>query len=227
MNCLPSRTYRHKCPSSFHYDDLDRLQKSLRDEVIQGRPGGILFAEVAPVITLGYRKTEEDLLLTSEAYETLGIQRLEVNRGGRATYHGPGQWVVFVVSSLERLTGDSRGVRKFVDALFSAILSVARLAYPEAEIREGKEAGVWTMAGAQGAKVAALGVQIDQGVTQHGLSLNIFPTPTSFQGLRPCGLDGKIAFLEPDLQTAEEREAALLIWRDRLEHSLSQTFPKL
>lgn len=227
MNLLPTKILRHTVSAPFSYSDLDRLQKLMRDEVLRGKAGGFIFAEVAPVITVGYRKTEEDLLLTSSEYATLGIERLDVRRGGRVTYHGPGQWVVFVVNSLERLTGDSRGVRKFVDALFSAVLSVVRQAFPDAEVREGKEAGVWTQAGEGGAKIAALGVQIDQGVTQHGLSLNVFPTSTSFQGIRPCGLDSKIAFLEPSLETAEAKEKAFLFWGERLQRSLSQKFPAL
>lgn len=218
--------HRHTLERPWTYRALDLLQSEIRTEVLAGKPGRILFSEVAPVITLGRRRTSEDLLFSPREYEKKGIELLEVSRGGRATYHGPGQWVVFVVGSLEKMTGDRRGVRKLVDGLFSVMLEVCRSRYPCAEIREGKEAGIWSEAGERGAKLAALGVQIERGVVLHGFSVNVFQTTTSFQGLNPCGLEAPVGYLESADLSETERERAFLEWRERIEAALQRRFPR-
>lgn len=192
----------------------------MRADVVRGESGRLIFSEVAPVVTLGFRRTEEDLLLPASEYARRGIELLEVSRGGRATYHGPGQWVIFPVETLERLTGDRRGVRKAVSALLEATREAALDRFPRAEIRDGKEAGVWTESGLGGAKFAALGIRVIDGVVQHGISVNVFPTAESFVGIRPCGLDAAVAFVE-----ADGTDSAFLSRRARLEMALLARFP--
>lgn len=155
------------------------------------QPGAFLLSEVAPVITFGRRAGHAELLLPPADLARNGIELYETDRGGLATYHGPGQWVFFAVDRLERLTGDRRGVRKAVESLLETALQTARHYEPRAEIRAGTETGVWSSRG----KLAAVGVQIEHGVLLHGLSLNGFRTETSFRGLRPCGLDAPVDFL--------------------------------
>ncbi len=215
--------HRHSAESRWSYGDLERRQSVVREGVLRGEPGRLIFSEVAPVVTLGFRKTEEDLLIDRADFARQGIEVLEVTRGGRATYHGPGQWVIFPVDSLERLTGDRRGVRKVVDLLLESVLEAARVRYPHAEARDGREAGAWTEPGRKGAKFAALGIRIVDGVVQHGVSVNIFPTPESFAGIRPCGLESAVAFLAAE--ATEDREATFLDWRVRLESALLTRFP--
>jgi lipoate-protein ligase B len=128
-----------------------------------------------------------------DALARAGVALYAADRGGLATYHGPGQWVLFAVDRLERLTGDRRGVRKAVEGLLDVALEVGRRYDPGARIGEGAELGVWTRRG----KFAAVGVHVQQGVLLHGLSVNGFRTPTSFLGLRPCGLDAPVDFLLP------------------------------
>lgn len=170
---------------------LDARQREVALRVKQGGPGALLLSEVAPVITVGRRAAPTDLLLPKELLTRAGVEVLPTDRGGLATWHGPGQWVLFAVDSLERLTGDRRGVRKAVDGLLSVALEVGKTYDSSAEIRSGAEMGVWTKRG----KFAALGVHIDQGVLLHGLSINGFKTQTSFMGLRPCGLDLPVDYL--------------------------------
>lgn len=214
-------THRHTAVRPWTYADLERRQNEVREGVLRGEPGRLIFSEVAPVVTLGYRKTKEDLLLSPEEYARRGIELLDVSRGGRATYHGPGQWVIFPVDSLERLTGDRKGVRKIVDLLLGGILEVARSHFPHAEIREGKEAGVWTESGTRGAKLAAFGIRIVDGVVQHGVSINGFATLESFVGLRPCGLESSVAFL----MKSGGNEKDFLALRERLESVFLERFP--
>jgi lipoyl(octanoyl) transferase len=175
---------RHTSDSPWTYRDLDLRQREIAEEVVQGRSGKFLLSEVAPVITVGRRTPEADYLNTqTDVYR--------VHRGGLATYHGPGQWVLFLVDSLEKLTGDRRGVRKMIARLLQIAKSAAEGRGIAAEIREGAELGVWTARG----KFAAVGIHVEKGVVLHGLSINGFQTKESFQNLRPCGLDLPVDYL--------------------------------
>jgi lipoate-protein ligase B len=182
---------RHKDDAPWTYAMLDERQREVALRVAQGGMGALLLSEVAPVITFGRRAGEADLLVSSEGLARIGISTYTADRGGLATYHGPGQWVLFVVDSLERLTGDPRGVRQAVQGLLEVALEVGRTYAPEAEIHSGLETGVWTPRG----KFAAVGVHVQDGIVLHGLSVNGFRTQTSFQGLRPCGLDKPVDYL--------------------------------
>jgi lipoyl(octanoyl) transferase len=188
---VPIEVRRHLKPEAWTYELLNQRQIEIAKRVRGGGAGAILLSEVAPVITVGRRTPESDLLMSGAMLEKMGIARVQTERGGFATYHGPGQWVLFVVDSLERLTGDTRGVRKAVDQLLEVGRLAAEHAGVKAQCRSGSELGLWSDKG----KVAALGIQIEQGVLLHGISLNGFRTPQSFQGLRPCGLDTSVDFL--------------------------------
>jgi len=182
---------RHSTEKPWTYALLDQRQREIAARIRAGGEGAVLLSEVAPVITLGKRACEKELLLPPEMLRAQGVEVYETDRGGLGTYHGPGQWVLFVVERLDRLTGDPRGVRKAVEGLLEAGLQTGREYRPDAEIRSGVETGVWSKRG----KFSAVGVQIDHGILLHGLSLNGFRTETSFLGLRPCGLDAPVDFL--------------------------------
>jgi lipoate-protein ligase B len=186
---------RHSKESPWTYTMLDARQREIAKRVLDGGPGALLLSELSPVITVGRRAAPTDLLLPREMLARAGVEVVPTDRGGLATWHGPGQWVLFAVDNLERLTGDRRGVRKAVDALLGIALEVGKTYDPSAEIRSGAEMGVWTSRG----KFAALGVHIDHGVLLHGLSVNGFKSETSFMGLRPCGLDLPVDYLVNDI----------------------------
>jgi lipoate-protein ligase B len=190
---VPVEIRRHLADDQtpWSYAELELRQRELARAVLAGDHGALLLSEVAPVITRGRRAPITDITLAEDVLERVGISLLDVDRGGLATYHGPGQWVLFPVDRLEVLTGDRRGVRKAVEGLLEVACQVGKLYDPSAEIRSGAEMGVWTRRG----KFAAVGVHISQGVLQHGLSVNGLRTTTSFYGLRPCGLDAPVDFL--------------------------------
>lgn len=151
-----------------------------------------MLSELAPVITWGRRtQIQRDLLFSPQDYQERGIEIYPVDRGGLATFHGPGQWVLFPVDTLENLTGDPRGVRKVIEALLQLALRVGLSFNSSAHIREGSELGVWTLRG----KFASVGLQIDRRVVLHGLSLNGYQTALSFQGVLPCGAKTPLDFL--------------------------------
>jgi lipoyl(octanoyl) transferase len=182
---------RHTPGEPWTYALLDRRQREVAERVRAGGEGALLLSEVAPVITMGRRTAATDLLFPEAFFTARGIELVRTDRGGLATYHGPGQWVLFIVERLDRLTGDSRGVRKAVDGLLEIARRVAARYRPDAEVRSGLETGVWSSRG----KIAAVGVHIENRVLLHGLSLNGYKTEQSFVGLRPCGLDAPVDFL--------------------------------
>lgn len=98
---------------SLSYQNALALQDSLSREA---RTGFLLFSP-PPTITLGKRSLESDVKLSREVLERLKITRLDVDRGGEVTFHGPGQIVGFPFGTLESHTGDPRGVKKFVHSL--------------------------------------------------------------------------------------------------------------
>ncbi|MFN7685415.1 MAG: lipoyl protein ligase domain-containing protein [Oligoflexia bacterium] len=185
---------RHSLAEPWTYGLLDQAQRELQARLCaQDKIRGAVFvSELAPVITLGRRECSQDLLVSPELLKKHGIELYPTDRGGRATYHGPGQWVVFVVDRLERLTGDPRGVRRAVEGLLELGRDLGLGAGLQGvEIRDGNETGVWTRRG----KLASVGVHIQKGILLHGLAINGFRTPESFFGLRPCGLDAQVDFL--------------------------------
>jgi lipoyl(octanoyl) transferase len=197
---------RHGRPDPWTYAMLDQRQREVARRVREeDEAGALLLNEVAPVITRGRRTEASDVTAPSDALAATGIELYPVDRGGFATYHGPGQWVLFAVDRLERLTGDRRGVRKAVEALLETALEAGRLHDPSAEIRSGAELGVWGKRG----KFAAVGIHIEQGVLLHGLSVNAFRTRESFYGLRPCGLDAPVSFLFENKELGEISQASL------------------
>ncbi len=187
---------RHRPATPWTYELLDQRQREVAARVREGGAGALLLNEVAPVITMGRRTPMDDIQVAPELLASMGVGLHRTDRGGMATWHGPGQWVLFAVDRLESLTGDPRGVRKAVSGLLNVAYQLALgLGYQPDEnglrIGEDCETGVWIHQG----KFAAVGVHIEQGVLLHGLAVNIHQTATSFQGLRPCGLDKPVGYL--------------------------------
>jgi lipoate-protein ligase B len=173
------------------YAQLDKRQRVIAEGVRTGKPGAILISELAPVITLGRRASQADLLLPQAEFDILGIEIIHSDRGGLATYHGPGQWVIYVVDSMERLFGEVTGAKKLVHFLLNAALVVCQKYIPDAHVKEGCELGVWSNTG----KLASVGVHIDKGVSLHGVAINGYRTEESFFGIKPCGLNAQVDYL--------------------------------
>ncbi len=162
----------------------------------------IWLVEHPPVYTAGTSAEAADLLDTGR------FPVVATGRGGRHTYHGPGQRVVYVMLDLDRR---SRDVRRYVAGLEDWIIAaMADLGVPTRVI-EGK-IGVWVDSAQGPAKIAAIGVRLRRWVTFHGLSINVAPDLTHFTGIRPCGLADpvtSIAALDRNITMAAV-DAALL-----------------
>lgn len=112
----------------------------------------------------------------------------QTGRGGRYTYHGPGQRVVYVMLDLRRRGGD---VRAFVASLEQWVIESLDGLNVKGELREGR-IGVWVARPDKGPdveeKIAAVGLRITRGVSYHGLAINVAPDLSHFSGIVPCGI---------------------------------------
>ena len=176
------------------------LQKSLHSRVVDDTlPNLLLLLEHPHVYTLGRRGSPSDILATPEMLSQRGVQVHHIDRGGEATYHGPGQLVGYPIVNLRAWGG---GPLKYIRALEEVI--VATLAdFGIAGAGAQPQTGVWV----QDEKIAAIGVKVSRGVTTHGFALNVNPDLSYFDHIVPCGIDGgrvtSMFSQRPDLSDVE------------------------
>jgi len=136
-----------------------------------------------PTITLGRNAPESDILLDADTLSERGVQVVRSDRGGRATYHGPGQLVLYPIVDI---AGLGCGVRAWVELLEDALLAtVADVGVTGSKIAGCP--GIW----ASGAKLASVGLRILNGVSHHGVSLNVDLDVCAFDCIVPCGATGE------------------------------------
>jgi len=143
----------------------------------------LLLLEHAHVYTNGRSGRREDLLIDEAAQARLRVSYLEVDRGGRITYHGPGQLVGYAIVDLARL---GLGVRTYVRRVEQVLVRTAAHFGVEATTVPGLT-GVWVADG----KLAAIGVKVSQTVTYHGFAINVDPDMSYFDHIVPCGIHGR------------------------------------
>lgn len=149
----------------------------------------LLLLEHPPVYTLGRRDGSSDLLVEEDWLRKRGMEIYKTDRGGKITYHGPGQLVGYLIFSLQDSIPDF--VRKMEEMLI-ALLAHFHL---EGE-RDQKYPGVWI----DRRKIAALGLHVARGITTHGFSLNVSCDLKPFQYIHPCGIaDREVTSLEKEL----------------------------
>ncbi len=139
----------------------------------------IWLVEHPPLYTAGTSAAAAELL------DPRGLPVFASGRGGRYTYHGPGQRVVYVMADL---AARGRDLRAYVGALEDwVVAALARLGVP-AFVAPGR-IGVWVASPTGEAKIAAIGVRVRRWVSFHGLAINVAPDLAHFSGIIPCGLD--------------------------------------
>ena len=156
------------------YDEAWRLQQQVHAEVVAGGEDVALLLEHPPVYTAGKR---------TEAWErpTDGTPVVDVDRGGKITWHGPGQVTGYPVVRLS----DPVDVVDYVRRLEQLLIDVCAGLDLETARVDGRS-GVWTPDGSR--KVAAIGIRVARGVTMHGFALNCHPDLTAYDRIVPCGL---------------------------------------
>jgi lipoyl(octanoyl) transferase len=166
------------------YEEAWELQRAVAAEVLAGElPDTVLLLEHPPTVTLGRRTDPGELHIPDDAAVTV----IETDRGGRSTYHAPGQLVCYPILDLNRHGRDVRGYCRALEA--AIIATLARLELPARGI-EGLT-GVWVDSrGGAPAKIASIGVHIRRWVTTHGYALNVALDPTPFsEWITACGLE--------------------------------------
>ncbi len=163
------------------YREAWDLQRSLAAAVSQGAiPDTVILLEHPPVITLG-RRTEGGELHVPEGAE---VDVVETDRGGKSTYHGPGQLVCYPILDLNRY---GRDVKKYCRDLEEALIRTLAAVGVAGERIDGLT-GVWLTRPPR--KIASIGVHISRWITTHGYALNVDLDPTPFtQWITACGLE--------------------------------------
>lgn len=171
------------------YQKAWESQKAIHQDVVDGkRPNTLLLLEHPSVFTAG-RRTEESEKPTD------GTPVIDVDRGGRITWHGPGQLVGYPIVKLIN-PSELVGFVREIEAGLMAVCSDLGLATERIDGRSG----VWVRDAAGDRKIAAIGVRVAQGVTMHGFALNVNPDLSSFNTIIPCGIaDAGVTSLEIEL----------------------------
>ena len=193
------------------YEEGVDLQERVRERrQAEEIPDVLLVLEHPPVYTKGKRTTPADLPMGEEWYRARGIDVCDTDRGGRVTYHGPGQLVAYPIMAIER-------VADFVHTMESAIVAALADEGIEALVRGAPFTGVW----AGDSKVASIGVRVSGGVTTHGLAVNVDNDLQPFEWIVPCGIDHV-------RMTSVSREAgrvgSLPCFRRRMAHRFVEAF---
>lgn len=167
---------------------LELAEKVAKEQI----PGYLIFCTHPPVVTLGRGTREGDVFGWQGPVQ-------EISRGGRATYHGPSQLVVYPVLNLnlprhQRPPRDLGGyLRSFEEAIVKTlkqygVTSLGKsLQKKSASSVETEETGVWV----QDKKIASLGLAVKKWVSFHGAAINLHHDPKAFQGLKPCGFSSE------------------------------------
>jgi lipoyl(octanoyl) transferase len=181
------------------YLEAVEIQSRLRERRQAGEiPDSLLLLEHPPTYTKGRRSEKADLPMGEEWYRSQGIEVHDTSRGGRVTYHGPGQLVGYPIVHLrDDRTTDQTGdadrppdrpvpmdVIAFLRTMEAAIITALADEGVEAEVREGLT-GVWV--GER--KIGSIGLHVSRGVTMHGFAVNVDCDLQPFEWIVPCGIE--------------------------------------
>lgn len=184
------------------YTNALAMQRQIHQEVADSiRPNTLILLEHPPVFTAGRRTLESEKPVD-------GSPVIDVDRGGKITFHGPGQIVGYPICKLR----NPNDVVGFVRELETALIEVCKSFGISAE-RYCERSGVWIRDDKGDRKIAAIGIRVARGVTMHGFALNVNPDLSYFDRIVPCGIsDAQVTSFEKELNhkvTLEEVETIL------------------
>lgn len=163
------------------YREALALQYDMRARREEGKlEDTILLCEHLPVFTLGKQECSADFLSSKGIIEEAGIDVISVERGGKITYHGPGQLVVYYIVNVKNF---SSGVKIFVNQIEEICIQTLKH-YDLTPSRKEKYPGIWV----GDKKIAAIGLHISKGISMHGMALNIDPKMKHYDHIVPCGI---------------------------------------
>lgn len=160
------------------------LQNELRAERVAGQiPDTFLLVEHPPVFTMGKRDCSADFISTPEYIQAQGIELIKTNRGGKITYHGPGQIVGYFIF-------DTTSVKLSVKDFVCKVEEVCKRTLADfgiEAVRDNEHPGLWIGSN----KIVAIGLNFSQNVSQHGFALNVNPNLMHYAHIIPCGIQDR------------------------------------
>ena len=194
------------------YLDALELQRSLHKEIAADlRENTLLLLEHPSVFTAGKRTQDHER-------PNDGSLVIDVDRGGKITWHGPGQLVGYPIVRLAKPTE----LVGFVREIESALISICQELGLAAERVEGRS-GVWVVDSRGARKIAAIGIRVASGVSMHGFALNIDPDLSAYELIIPCGIDdASVTSLSKELGRSISTDEVLPIVEKHMYESLAK-----
>jgi lipoyl(octanoyl) transferase len=194
-----------------YLDALD-LQRSLHREIADDmRENTLLLLEHPSVFTAGKRTQEHER-------PNDGSPVIDVDRGGKITWHGPGQLVGYPIVRLAQ----PRELVGFVREIESALIATCQDLGLEAQRVEGRS-GVWVVDSDGARKIAAIGIRVASGVSMHGFALNIDPDLSAYNLIIPCGIDdASVTSLSKELGRSISTDEVLPVVEKHMYESLAK-----
>ena len=181
---------------------VEKVHANLEDELIW-------ILEHDSVYTKGISASDKDLLLPNL------FPVITTNRGGKFTYHGPGQKIVYFVINLNKR---EKEIKKFVRHVEEWIISILK-DFNISSFADPKNIGIWINNNSEENKIAAIGIKVKKWIAYHGFSLNINVNKTDYRGIVPCGISNKGIINVSDLRAIPSDEI--------INNSIKENFYKL
>ena len=181
---------------------VEKVHANLEDELVW-------ILEHDSVYTKGISASDKDLLLPNL------FPVIATNRGGKFTYHGPGQKIVYFVINLNKR---EKEIKKFVRHVEEWIISILK-DFNISSFADPKNIGIWINNNSEENKIAAIGIKVKKWIAYHGFSLNINVNKTDYRGIVPCGISNKRIINISDLRAIPNDEI--------INNSIKENFYKL
>ncbi len=195
--------------SPVHYPEAIQ-EMELRVEAIESgqAPELLWLLEHPPLYTAGTSASDDELI------DAHGFPIYETGRGGRYTYHGPGQRIIYALTDLRTR---NRDIRAHICRLEQWVIDVLKEFGIKGERRTGR-VGIWVDHDGREEKIAAIGVRVRRWISYHGLSLNVAPNLEHFKGIIPCGL--------PDYGVTSMQDIGVKASQTEVDEAFKKTFSK-
>jgi lipoyl(octanoyl) transferase len=199
---ISQKPVAYKKAIDFLEQRVEKVHANLEDELIW-------ILEHDSVYTKGISASDKDLLLPNL------FPVIDTNRGGKFTYHGPGQKIVYFVINLNKR---EKEIKKFVRNIEKWIISILK-DFDITSFADPKNIGIWVNNNSEENKIAAIGIKVKKWIAYHGFSLNVNVNKTDYRGIVPCGISNKGIINISDLRSIPSDE--------KINKSIKDNFYKL
>ncbi len=164
------------------YNDALELQLKIQKQRMENEINDtIIFVEHNHVLTTGRRDQSHNILVDPEK---VGAELVQTNRGGEVTYHGPGQIVGYIIINLRE---SGKGIKEYITDIEEVFIRLLKKNYSIESYRDKEHRGVWI----NNAKITAIGIAVNRGITMHGFAFNVNTDLSCFKWIVPCGIEGR------------------------------------